>query len=156
MIVGLLYRQVRRAHGFLRTPDGKIISFDAPGLGYGLDQGTVALSINDLGVIAGQYQDSNYVCHGFVRYPNGSFTKFDVPGAGTGAFQGTCVWDLNWKEKPRGFTRDGQQCGRTALCGHLTAGSPSFDPPGSVGTYSARKQRFKQLRAQSRILRRCG
>ena len=75
------------AHGFLRTPDGKVTSFEAPGagLGHGLDQGTVAYSINDLGVIAGQYQDSNYVFHGFVRYPDGSFTKFDAPGAGTGA-----------------------------------------------------------------------
>src|ERR1022692_423721 len=58
-------------HAFLRTPNGQYISFDAPGagLGAGLDQGTVAYSINDLGVIAGQFEDSSYVYHGFVRFP---------------------------------------------------------------------------------------
>src|SRR5580704_9787706 len=84
-------------HGFLRTPDGHIISFDAPGAGLGanLNQGTVAYSINDLGVIAGQFQDASYVFHGFVRYPNGYFTTFDAPGAGTGASQGTIAEGIN-------------------------------------------------------------
>jgi hypothetical protein len=84
-------------HGFLRNPDGHIISFDAPGagLGFGLDQGTVAYSINDWGEIAGQFQDSNYVFHGFVRYPDGSFNTFDAPGAGTGAFEGTAAQGIN-------------------------------------------------------------
>lgn len=38
-------------HGFLRTRDGRFISFDAPGtgLGAGLNQGTAAFAINDLG-----------------------------------------------------------------------------------------------------------
>src|SRR5580704_12145714 len=79
------------AHGFLRHANGKIISFDAPGagLGAGRDQGTLAMSINNLGVIAGQLQDSNNVFHGFLRDPYGFFTTFDVPAAGTGAYQGT-------------------------------------------------------------------
>ena len=56
-------------HGFLRFPNGHITSFDAPGagLGYGLNQGTAAFAINDLGEIAGQLQDPSYVFHGFVR-----------------------------------------------------------------------------------------
>ena len=72
-------------HGFLRTPNGHIISFDAPGagLGFGLNQGTVAYGINPAGVIAGQFQDSSYVFHAFVRFPDGSFTTFDAPGADT-------------------------------------------------------------------------
>jgi hypothetical protein len=80
VIVGFYTDKNIVPHGFLRNPDGKIISFDAPGagLGYGLDQGTVALSINDLGVIAGQYQDSNNTWHGFLRYPDGSFTTYDA------------------------------------------------------------------------------
>jgi hypothetical protein len=84
-------------HGFLRTPDGQITSFDAPGagLGHGLDQGTVATSINDRGAITGQFQDSSYVFHGFVRYPDGAFTTFDAPGAGTGAFQGTLAESIS-------------------------------------------------------------
>jgi hypothetical protein len=72
-------------HGFLRAPNGDIVSFEAPGagLGHGLNQGTVAYSINDLGVIAGQFQNSSYVYQGFVRHPDGSFTTFKAPGAGT-------------------------------------------------------------------------
>jgi hypothetical protein len=58
-------------HGFLRHADGKFISFGAPGagLGAGFDQGTVAYSINDLGVIAGEFQDPGNVFHAFVRDP---------------------------------------------------------------------------------------
>ena len=79
-------------HGFLRAPNGDVVSFEAPGAGleHGLDQGTVAYSINDLGVIAGQLQDSSYVYRGFVRYPDGSFTTFEAPGAGT-ASSTTCA-----------------------------------------------------------------
>src|ERR1700733_10699517 len=46
-------------HGFSRHADGKFISFDAPGagLGHNLNEGTVAYSINDLGVIGGGFQD---------------------------------------------------------------------------------------------------
>jgi len=70
-------------HGFLRAPNGHIISFDAPGagLGAGLDEGTSPFSINDLGLITGQFQDPSYLIHGFVRYPDGSFATFDAPGA---------------------------------------------------------------------------
>jgi hypothetical protein len=58
-------------HGFLRSPAGTITSFDAPGagLGSGLDEGTVAYSINTAGVIAGQYQDPSLAFHGFIRQP---------------------------------------------------------------------------------------
>jgi hypothetical protein len=84
-------------HGFLRTPDGNIISFDAPGagLGFGLNEGTVPLGINDSGEITGQHQDSSLVFHGFLRYADGSFATFDAPGAGTGAGQGTLGYGIN-------------------------------------------------------------
>jgi len=136
VIVGFYTDENIVPHGFLRKPDGKIISFDAPGagLGHGLDQGTVAASINNLGVIAGQDQDSSYVFHGFVRYPNGSFTTFDAPGAGTGAFQGTVACYLNLEGETAGFYIDGNNVF------HGFVRSPfgkftSFDPPGSVGTF---------------------
>jgi hypothetical protein len=50
-------------HGFIRAAEGKIASFDAPGagLGAGLNQGTVAFSVNDFGVIVGQFEDPNDV-----------------------------------------------------------------------------------------------
>ena len=82
VIVGFYTDRNIVQHGFLRTPDGKISSFNAPGAGSGsgLSQGTVAYSINDLGVIAGALQDSSYVSHAFVRFPNGSFETFEAPG----------------------------------------------------------------------------
>lgn len=95
-------------HGFLRNPDGHILSFDAPGAGLGanLNQGTVALSINDLGVIAGQFEDPNDIFHGFVRYPDGFFTTFDAPGAGTGANQGTIAEAVNLAGTVAGYYVD--------------------------------------------------
>jgi hypothetical protein len=123
-------------HAFLRTRDGQITSFDAPGagLGYGLNQGTVAYSINDLGVITGEFQDSGYVYHGFVRFPNGSFATFDAAGAGTAAYQGTSAFSIN----PEGATTGTYIDGNNVY--HGFARSPrgeitSFDPPGSTFTY---------------------
>ena len=118
-------------------------------LGYGLDQGTVAFSINNLGVIAGQYQDSDYVFHGFLRYPDGSFTTYDVPGAGTGAFQGTYGVCLNLVGETAGFYWD------TNNVSHGFLRSPSgkftsFDPPDSVATYGCIPR--KQLGRGHRIL----
>lgn len=59
-------------HGYLRTPDGTITSFDAPCADTtpGSDDGTYPYSINDAGVITGSYQDSNNVYHGFIMLPD--------------------------------------------------------------------------------------
>jgi hypothetical protein len=76
-------------HGFLRTPDGKFTTFDAPGAGTGVGHGTSPAGINDNGVIAGYYEHANRTYHGFVRAPDGTITGFDAPDAGTGAGQGT-------------------------------------------------------------------
>ena len=66
--------------GFVRTPDGKITAFDAPGADTTPNDfnGTFPNSINDAGVITGFYYDVNGVSHGFVRSPEGSFTTFEV------------------------------------------------------------------------------
>ena len=56
-------------HGFLRTPDGKITTFDAPGAGTGEGQGTYAQSINSAGEITGYYWDAAGMAHGFLRLP---------------------------------------------------------------------------------------
>ncbi len=136
MIVGF-YTDVNIVpHGFLRKPDGEIISFDAPGagLGYGLDQGTVAFDINDLGLISGQYQDSNYVFHGFIRYPDGSFTTYDVPGAGTGAYQGTYPCEINLEGETAGMYFDVNNVTHGFVRSPLGKVT-SFDPPGSAGTF---------------------
>jgi predicted membrane protein len=82
-------------HGFWRTANGKIVSYDAPGAGTGAFQGTFVISINDSGTSAGMYVDTNDVFHGFLRTAEGKYTTFDVPNAGTDAYQGTVVWDIN-------------------------------------------------------------
>jgi hypothetical protein len=123
-------------HGFLRTPSGHVTSFDAPGagLGYGLNQGTAAYAINDLGVIAGQFQDSSFLYHGFVRYPNGSFTTFDETDAGTEANQGTFAFNINLLGTTAGIYIDAGN----VYHGFVRSPSNDFisiDPTGSVYTY---------------------
>jgi hypothetical protein len=71
-------------HGFLRSPEGRFTTFEAPGADTtpGSFNGTSPSSINDLGVITGEYFDANGTSHGFLRSPEGRFTTFDVPGVG--------------------------------------------------------------------------
>ena len=71
-------------HGFLRSPEGRFTTFEAPGADTtaGSFNGTSPNSINDLGVITGYYTDANGFSHGFLRSPDGKFTTFDVTGAG--------------------------------------------------------------------------
>ena len=120
-------------HGFLRTPEGHIISFDAPGagLGFDLNQGTVAYSINDSGVIAGQYQDSNYLFHGFVRFRDGSFSTFEAPGAGTGAFQGTLGLAINSEGDVTGYYLDTNNVAHGFLRDRDRGTIITFDAPGA-------------------------
>jgi len=124
-------------HGFVRSPDGHIPSFDAPGAGLGanLNQGTVAYSINDWGLIAGEFEDTSNVFHGFLRYPDGSFTTFDAPGAGRGAFLGTQPFNVNVEGASAGiyFDDNGTEHGFVRSShGEIT----TIDPPGSVGNKS--------------------
>jgi len=85
-------------HGFLRSPDGTITTFDAPGAGTGMNQGTDTgnvCGLNPAGAIAGEFVDDNYVFHGYVRSPDGTITTFDAPSAGTGMNQGTDAGHIN-------------------------------------------------------------
>jgi hypothetical protein len=53
---------------------------DLSAAGSGLDAVvTIAESINDRGVIVGQYSDGKGVYHGFLRNERSIFTSFDVP-----------------------------------------------------------------------------
>src|SRR5947209_2223191 len=62
-------------HGFLRSSEGAITTFDAPDVGAFL--GTFALSINATGAIAGYYfGGATLGYHGFLRAPDGAFTTF--------------------------------------------------------------------------------
>jgi hypothetical protein len=53
----------------VRSPSGAITTFDAPGAGTGAGQGTLPETPNMLGVITGQYIDTNGIHYGFVRTP---------------------------------------------------------------------------------------
>jgi hypothetical protein len=74
-ITGVYFDANGVGHGFQRTPDGKVGSFDAPGAANLTPQapwywmGTLPYSINDQGVITGYYVDANNVSHGFLLLP---------------------------------------------------------------------------------------
>src|ERR1700738_2017783 len=72
-------------HGFLRTPEGEFITFDAPGAGSAAFQGTIAESVNAEGAITGNYTDASGATHAFLRAPDGHIATIDPP-AGTGPF----------------------------------------------------------------------
>lgn len=94
------------SHGFVRDPHGKITSYDAPGAGTGIGQGTTGYGINKKGEIAGYYSD-DLGYHGFVRSPNGKITTFDAPGAGTGGIpQGTVGFSINSAGDVTGYFLD--------------------------------------------------
>jgi hypothetical protein len=63
-------------HGFVRTSDGMITSFDVP-----TASSTDAVAINGKGVIVGTFSDSASVTHGFIRSADGTITTFDPAGS---------------------------------------------------------------------------
>jgi hypothetical protein len=93
-------------HGFVRSKQGTITTFDVPAAGTGPGQGTLPESNNTAGVIAGNYLDGNSVDHGFLLDKKGNFNLFDVPSMGTGAGQGTIPLDNNEAEAITGEAID--------------------------------------------------
>jgi hypothetical protein len=110
-------------HAFLRTPDGTVIAYDAPGagntpgnpanispLGDYLYQGTsiagYSPGLNVWGAVTSGYLDEKNVYHGYLRSPTGVFTDFDAPGAGKGSAQGTIPLSLNDLGEIAGFYLD--------------------------------------------------
>jgi hypothetical protein len=63
--------------GFVRTADGTLTSFTAPGAAIGWNEGTLFNSINDSGAITGRYEGST-THGGFVRDPDGTYASFSV------------------------------------------------------------------------------
>jgi hypothetical protein len=73
-------------HGFLRSPDGKFTTFDAPGAGTDSGEGTGCPSdcptgLNDRGAITGIYIDANFLFHGYLRSPEGKIVTVDPIGS---------------------------------------------------------------------------
>lgn len=92
-------------HGFLRNPQGKFTTFEAPGADTtpGSFNGTTPNSINDLGATTGWYTDTNGLGHGFLRSSEGKFIRFDAPGAGG---YGTFPIALNLEGEIAGYYTD--------------------------------------------------
>jgi len=71
------YTDATGNRGFLRTPDGTVVSIDEPHT----QCGTSVVGITQEGEIVGYGGDSNCLLYGFVRAPDGTFSTFTVPGA---------------------------------------------------------------------------
>ena len=123
-------------HGFVRPPGGPITTFDAPGAGTGVNQGTNMASyegLNPAGVLVVWYTDVNYVNHGYVRAPDGMITTFDAPGAGTAANQGTFAYGVT----PAGAIPGVYVDANAVMHGFLRSPEGEFttiDVPGATGT----------------------
>jgi hypothetical protein len=125
-------------HGFLRDAQGKVSKFDPSDAGTSSGQGTIPWSINDAGVISGQYQDAGGVYHGFVRTLDGKIKTYDVPGAGTGIGQGTQPSVIN---NPGSITGDYIDSGGV-YHGFMAIGFPELEywdtMPEASGTFNER------------------
>ena len=105
-IAGYFFDASSVAHGFLRAPGGTFTTFDAPGAGTGVGQGTAVYSINPGGALSGITIDASNVVHGFLRARDGTFTTFDAPEAGTSHYQGTYAYNINPEGAIAGQSRD--------------------------------------------------
>jgi hypothetical protein len=65
----------KREHGFERTSDGRLRTFDVAGSNH-----TFASAINRARVITGYFEDGKHN-HGFVGSLKSGFTSFDTPNA---------------------------------------------------------------------------
>jgi hypothetical protein len=94
-------------HGFVRSPTGKITTFDAPGAGTDSYEGTGCFSdcpvaINNWGAITGVYIDASFTYHEYLCSPNGKITTIDPPGS-TFTFPG----GMNDRGEITGYYLDG-------------------------------------------------
>lgn len=134
-------------HGFLRSPDGTITTFDAPGAGTSLGQGTLitfADGINPAGAIGGIYADAGNIFHGFVRAPDGTFTTFDPQGS---------VFTNNSGIMPNGTVASYFVDASSVLHGYVRTPDGSFttfDAPGA-GTGSGQGTFTENINAEGAI-----
>lgn len=73
-------------HGFLRSPEGRFTTFDAPDAA----NGSFPIFLNLEGEVAGFSLDANLVFHAFLRRPDGTFTTFVGPGSCTTGTSAGC------------------------------------------------------------------
>ena len=82
VIVGTYFDAFGVGHGFVRSAQGSITTFDVPGDTFG----TYPSAINPSGAATGVYVDGSGTNHFFVRAAGGAVTTFDLPpGAPAGS-----------------------------------------------------------------------
>lgn len=113
-----------RFHGFLRQPDGTVVSFDAWENSLNFIPSTWAIDINSKGEITGHYQDATGD-HGFLRNPDGTIVRFDPPNVRSINSKGEITGD--------GFLRKAN--------GKIV----TFDPIGSIVTQADSINRSGQI-----------
>ena len=109
-------------HGFVRIPDGTLLTIDVPGSTF-----TNARDVSHpfYGTeIVGYGLDSGNRYAGFLRLDKGRITTFEAPGAGNGTYQGTLAQAVNSAGSIAGYYIDtnGVEHGFLRV---PTAGAPS-------------------------------
>jgi hypothetical protein len=109
-IVGMYLTDNGVYYGFLRTPDGEVTTFTAPGADTkkGDFNGTYPMSINSWGAVTGVYQSTSEVFQGFIREPDGTYVQVDDLNAGGSQFQGTWPTTINDQGEVAGFYYDSE------------------------------------------------
>jgi hypothetical protein len=123
------------SHGFLRTADGKIATFDPPNVGYptqvvACGSGTSPADINNQGDIVGVYSDATGVCHGFVRSAQGKFTIIDDPSS-TSSPPATFAQAINDWGEVVGFWFDSNN-NTHGFVRQVDGSFIAFEPPGAL------------------------
>jgi hypothetical protein len=133
VIAGAYYDANGVSHGFLRSPDGKFITFDVPGVaGYG----TNPIALNLEGAVVGWYTDANDLFHSFLRYPDGKFSAFLAPGQcetnGAQGCYGSELSNINFFGLSVGNYMDNSaNLVQHGLLRHADGSFTSFDVPGA-------------------------
>ena len=120
-------------HGYLRTPDGRVVTFDPPSFIQSEPEG---LAPN--GAITGYYADASNT-HGYLRASNGDVTTFDVPGDACGTYPGSAFAGATGQAiNPAGAITGYWQDSKCTPHGFVRAPSGAFtvfDPAGSRATF---------------------
>jgi hypothetical protein len=80
-VAGCFWNSIGNSTGFRRTPDGKITPiYGAPDAGTGPNQGSMAMALNDAGLILGQDTISDTLQYSLLVTPDNHFIIFNPPG----------------------------------------------------------------------------
>jgi hypothetical protein len=127
-------------HGFVRTSNGQITTFNLPG-GPGLAH--YVGGINTSGQLAGYYFDGN-AYHGFLRTNTGKLTYFEAPRAGKGYSQGTVALGINAAGTITGYYVDSNNIVH-GFVRSSNGTTTDFDVPGATQTFPSAINKTGQI-----------